>query len=100
MPSKRSPSSLLLQQLVVRTGATPLRRVWRALYRLHARMVAAGLTFGLPESSVYLRLTESDFVPGLSDVDLLIVLAGRPALQDPAAERLRQRAKWLRYSRL
>ena len=100
MPSKRSPTSLLLQQLVVRTGATPLRRVWRAMYRLHARMVAVGLTSGMPESSAYLRLPEADFVPGLSDVDLLIVLAGSSDSQEGAAERLRHRAARLRNSRL
>jgi hypothetical protein len=63
-------------------------------------MVAAGLTLDMPESSVYLRLPEPDFVPGLSDVDLLIVLAGSPGSQEAAAERLRRRATRLRSSRL
>ena len=70
------------------------------LYRLHARIVAVGLTLDLPESSAYLRLPEPDFVPGLSDVDLLIVLAGSPDSQEAAAERLRRRATRLRSSRL
>lgn len=63
-------------------------------------MVARGLTAGMPESSVYLRLPEADFVPGLSDVDLLIVLAGSRDSQEAAAERLRRRATRLRFSRL
>ena len=100
MPSQRSPTSVLLQQIVVRTGATPLRRAWRRLYRLYARIVVIGLTSHLPRASAYFRLPELDFVPGLSDIDLLIVLGGSPRVQEAAAERLHRRATRLRASRL
>jgi hypothetical protein len=62
------------------TGETPLRRLWLLLYAAVARAGTAYLTRGERQPSVYARSTyrTGEFLPGLSDVDLAIVVEGDP----------------------
>jgi hypothetical protein len=67
-----------VRRFVIATGDGPLRRVWVLVYALVARAGAAYLTRGEPDASVYARSTyrTDEFLPGLSDVDLAIVVGG------------------------
>ena len=81
------------QRLVVSTAGGRARRVWAVGYRLAARVVARILVRGEEGASLYVRAGAAggDFVPGLSDIDLAIVLEPDPAGPGIAAERIRQR---------
>ena len=80
------------QRLVLSTARTPLRHLWALVYRAVAHAVGRALTRGEPGAAVYTRasLGGSEFLPGLSDVDLAIVLA-----TDEQADRARGR--WRRH---
>jgi hypothetical protein len=67
--------ALGLQRLVLRSAATPLRRVWPPLYRAVTRVGAAVLARGAPGAAVYLRAGAAggELLPGMSDVDLALV---------------------------
>ena len=73
---------------------TPLRQLWALVYRAVAHAVGMVLTRGEPGAAVYTRASfgGSEFLPGLSDVDLAIVLA-----TDAQADRARGR--WKRHER-
>jgi hypothetical protein len=87
-------SMLRLQRLVLATSRTPLRHVWALAYRGVAHGVAMLLTRGEPGAAAYTRASfgGSEFTPGLSDIDLAIVLA-----TDEQADRVRGR--WQRLDR-
>jgi hypothetical protein len=60
---------------VLRSAETPLRGVWVLGYRVVARLSAAFFTRGIPDPSVYLRggAAGNELVPGMSDIDLVVV---------------------------
>jgi hypothetical protein len=93
-PTSGSRVVLGAQRLVLGSSRTPLRHVWSLAYRVLARGVIAVLIRGEPGAAVYARgsFGGSEFVPGLSDVDLAIIVAGKDA-----AERVRRR--WVRLAR-
>ena len=83
----------LARRAMLRTGAGPLRPLWRLAYRAVARGVSAYLRAGNRAASVYAvgSLGGPDMVYGSSDVDLAVVVpavAGRPgAARDAMVER-------------
>ena len=83
------------QRLVLATSRTPLRHVWPLAYRAVAHAVGMVLSRGAPGAAVYTRASigGSEFLPGLSDVDLALVLA-----TDAQADRAR--ARWKRLDRV
>ena len=93
----RSAPVLAVQRLVVRAGR-PLLALWRALYGATARTVAWYLTRGEDDVAVYLRGGggRDDFLPGLSDLDMVLVPAGDPGAPGTAAARIRRRWERLR----
>jgi hypothetical protein len=89
----------LAQRLVLWTARGPFLHIWAAVYRGFARASAAYLTRGEKDVTAYARagLGKGDFLPGLSDIDLVLVVAPDPAGPGVAAERVRQR--WWRTQR-
>lgn len=90
-----SRAKLALQRLVLRSaGALP----WTLVYRAIARVGAALITWRERGASAYVRggVEGPDFVPGLSDVDLTIVLAEDRSRQGAAARRARARRDRMR----
>jgi hypothetical protein len=89
-----------LQHFVLRTRDTPLRAIWGLSQRACARLALACLTWGERGVSAYSsgRLISADFTPGLSDVDLVIVLKDGSESRDVAPDRVRRR--WQRLRRL
>jgi hypothetical protein len=81
----------VLQRIVLATSRTPLRHLWALAYRVVAHGAGFLLTRGEPGAAVYTRasLGGREFTPGLSDIDLAIVLAS-----DEQADRVR--ARWHR----
>jgi hypothetical protein len=58
--------------------------IWRAGFQAVARGACAVLTCGEPGASLYERGgMPDDFRPGLSDIDLALVLPGDPARPAP-----------------
>jgi hypothetical protein len=100
MSSTRSPSTRAVQRFALRTGQTPLRAVWAVLYRAWARVFIVSLTWRERGASGYYRPAGIDFIPGLSDVDLIIVLGEGREAPGVAALRMRRRARRLRARRL
>lgn len=70
------------------TASTPLGRVWQLAYEVVARLVAGRLARHY-RAAVVLRGSgaEGRFVPGLSDIDLLVVAPAGVHLPDPPRER-------------
>jgi hypothetical protein len=65
----------VFHRLLLRTSRTPLRRAWLLAYRVLARVESAYLTWGVRGTTTYLRGgSPEDLVPGLSDIDLAVVL--------------------------
>jgi hypothetical protein len=77
-----------------------LRRLWLAGYRLAGRAWAGYLARGERGASTYLRgsISADDALPGLSDVDVAVVLEEDPA--GPGVARLRARRRWMRARRI
>jgi len=99
--ASRSPFTFTLQRAVLRTSDTRLRRLWILLYRLSARLFAVWLLWREWRATAYVVIDEEDFLPGLSDMDLVVVLRdGGRYSADAAARRVRQRATHLRGRRL
>jgi hypothetical protein len=96
----RHPAALAIQRLALRSGRARLgRRLWALAFRLLARTAGAYLTRGEPGASVYVRGgAGEDFLPGLSDIDLAVVLAGDPG--GPGTARERAARRWERLRRL
>jgi hypothetical protein len=79
---------------VLATGrARPLAALWRLGYRALARSVTAHVSRGEPGAAAYVRGAGpgADFVPGLSDIDVAVVLAA-----GGADARGRVKARWNR----
>jgi hypothetical protein len=90
----------VLQRFVLRTRNTPLRAIWGLLQWACARLAVACLVWGERGASAYSdgRLVPAEFNPGLSDVDLVILLKAQSDPRDVAAGRVRRR--WQRLGRL
>jgi len=90
--------ALALQRIVLRLERKPLRRLLAFAYRGIARATGAYLTRSERDAAVYVRggVGAGDFQPGLSDIDLAIILP-----DDPAAGRTAERVKdrWERVAR-
>jgi hypothetical protein len=88
-----SRGARLVQRAVLLAARRPFRGAWRAAYRLAARAAAALLARGLPRPSVYQRgsLASVDFLPGLSDVDVVLVF---PSGTDMTAARSVVHGRW------
>lgn len=97
-PPAHSRLVLAAHRLVLRSGAGRLRPAWSAAYRAAARVAAAYLVRGEAGASAYARggLATGDVQPGLSDVDVAVVLPADPAGHGVAAERVRRRWERLR----
>jgi hypothetical protein len=69
--------TLAVRPLVSRTDAGPLRRVWALGYELTARALARWLTRGERDGAAYVRgsVATGTAVHGVSDIDLVVVLA-------------------------
>jgi hypothetical protein len=92
-PGRRAEA---LRRIMLRTGAGPLRPLWSAAYRFAARAISAYLRRGHRGSSAYLidGLGGPNVVPGISDIDLGLVLAASG--QPPGAARLAVERRWAR----
>ena len=90
---------LALQRGVVRSSRSPLGRIWALAYRLMARAVCAYVARGQRNATRYVRgsVAAGDFVPGISDVDTVVVFPDGPSAE--AACR-RARLRWERLRRL
>ena len=82
-----------MQRLLIRLARTPLRRLLALAYLGIARLAARYLTRGLAGASAYVRggPGDPDFWPGLSDLDLVLVVADAPWSPDAGAARVRER---------
>jgi hypothetical protein len=86
--------TFVLQRAVLRTSETRLRELWALLYRAAARVFVICLLWRERRATAYIQPEEDDFLPGLSDVDLVVVLKeGTPA---DTALRVRKRAGHMR----
>jgi hypothetical protein len=96
--TSRSRIAVVVHRLLVRTSRTPLAKLWALGYLAIARLAIAFLARGENEPSIYLRgsVGTRDFLPGLSDVDLAIVIAQDPAGAGVAWKRLNRRWQRLR----
>jgi hypothetical protein len=83
---------------MLRTARTPLRRVWRLAYRAAVWLAVAYLTAGRRRASAYARgsVGGEDFLPGLSDIDVAIVVAPHRAGEGIARDRTAERWERLR----
>jgi hypothetical protein len=91
--------SVFVHRLLLWTADSPLRSVSALAYRGIARAWAMYLARGLPGATAYVRgsLAGDEFVPGLSDVDVAIVLPGGAAGDSRATDRAI--ARWERLHR-
>jgi hypothetical protein len=91
--TSRSWIVLVAQRLVLRTARTPLGRLWTLAYWGIARVVVTYLAWGDRGAAMYVRggLGADDLLPGLSDVDVAVVLTPDPAGPGLARERARRR---------
>lgn len=97
----RSQITFTIQRFVLRTSDTRLRRLWLFLYRLAARVFIASLLWREWRAAAYVQTDEADFVPGLSDMDLVVVLKGGGRYTgETAAHRVQRRATQLHGKRL
>jgi hypothetical protein len=89
--SARSRAILFVHRVLLRTARPPLDRLWTFAYRLVARTWAAYLARGQRDASAYVRgsIGVDDVLPGLSDVDVALIV--------PARERAT--ARWTRLRR-
>ena len=83
---------------MLRTAPTPLGRLWALVYRLIARAWLAYLAWGETGAAAYERagLGRDDLLPGLSDVDVALVLREDPEGAGIAGERATDRWQRLR----
>jgi len=89
---------LVLKRLALHSGRSPTGRVvWALAFRAIARATATLLTRGERDASLYWRgSANDDFIPGLSDIDLAIVLAGDGGAPGAAQRRVRRRRDLVR----
>ena len=88
---------MALFRILVRTGQGPLWRAWLAGYRAAAWCSAAYLTRHERDTTAYVRagVASGDFLPGLSDIDLLLVCDPDPGQRGAAALRIHARREHL-----
>ena len=81
------------QRLALRTTGTPLARIWTPAYLLVRRLALLCLSGGRRGTAQYARASMGgeDFLPGLSDIDVVVVLAPDPAGAGIARERAERR---------
>ncbi len=96
----RSKVILVVHKVLLRIAGTRLGGLWTVGYAAAARAWAGYLLWGERGGTAYARgsLGGSDLLPGLSDIDLAIVLRGDAG--DPGRAATRVRARWLRLRRL
>lgn len=89
---------LAIQGLLLRTQRTPLRRLVELVYRGIARTGTAYLTRGDRDAATYVRgsLGTDDFVPGLSDIDVAVIVVDDPRTSGRAGDLARLRWQRLR----
>jgi hypothetical protein len=85
---------------VLLSSETPVRAVWALMYRIAARVFVVCLLWRELRATAYMELEGPDFLPGLSDVDLVVVLRDGRRAPDEAALRIRQRAGRMRGRKL
>ncbi|MEP6979109.1 MAG: hypothetical protein ABI948_13745, partial [Thermoleophilia bacterium] len=83
--------ALATHRVMLRTERSPLRPLWALVYGMLARAVAVHLGRG-ETSAAYTRAGYGDFVFGLSDIDMAIVVPDRAA-------RRRVMERWTRTCR-
>jgi hypothetical protein len=95
----RSRIVLGLHRALLRTVRTPLRHLWAWAYRVTARAAAGYLIRGEPEAAVYGRASfgADDVLPGLSDIDLAVVVG--PDRAGAGHARARVARRWERLDR-
>ena len=95
----RSKAILAAHRVLLRIAGTRFATVWALAYRAAAWAWAAYLVRGEHGATAYVRgsLGSEDALPGLSDVDVAIVLRGDPGRPGRAAARARDR--WGRLRR-
>ncbi|MEK6276640.1 MAG: nucleotidyltransferase domain-containing protein [Actinomycetota bacterium] len=83
------------QSVIMRTDRGPMRSIWRLAYRFAMRGYVAYLRRGEPGSAAYVHgsLSTGEFLHGLSDIDVVIVLAPDPAGPGLARDRVRRRCR-------
>jgi nucleotidyltransferase-like protein len=81
----------------LRTSGRRLSRLWRFAYRRIARIAAAYLARGKGRAAVYAAgsLGTEDHLPGVSDIDLVVVVEPDPAGRDGAKQRAMRRRERL-----
>ena len=97
--TSRSWIVVAVHKLLLRTARTPVGWLWALVHRLIARAGAAYLLWGNKGGEAYTRgsLDSVDFLAGLSDIDLVVVLA--PDRGGPGVAEARARARWERLRR-
>lgn len=91
---------MAVHRLLLRTARTPLRRLWALGYRVVARLGVVYLVGGQRGAAAYVRagLGDDEVLPGLSDVDVVVVFAADPAA--PGVARDRASRRWQRLRRV
>jgi predicted nucleotidyltransferase len=86
---------VVLQRIMLRTDRGPMRSLWRLAYAAAARCYVAYLRRGEPGSTAFVHgsLSGGEILPGLSDIDVVIVLAPDAAGPGVARDRVRQRCR-------
>jgi hypothetical protein len=99
-PAPPPRAVLASHRFALRMRRPRLRRLAALAYRGVARAASAYLTWGERGASIYLRggLGAGDFVPGLSDIDVAIVVSDAGAGAGGGAERVRRR--WVRLAQM
>ncbi len=101
MPPQRSQITFAVQRAVLLSSETRLRAIWALLYRIAARIFVVSLLWReLRVATAYMEREGPDFLPGLSDVDLVVVLRDGRGDRGAAAMRVRQRAGRMRGRKL
>jgi hypothetical protein len=86
----------MLQRAMVRTDRGPLRSLWTLAYALAARCYAAYVRRGEAESAAFVKGSiagQEEVLHGVSDIDMVVVVAPDPAGRGLARERVRRRCR-------
>jgi hypothetical protein len=93
-----SRGAKLAQGVVLRTSLGPLRTVWLGAFERVIAFLSREVTAGESDASAYVRggFGAGDVLPGLSDIDMVVVVAEDPAGPRRAHDRIRARYDRLR----